>query len=238
MIKHGEHGNTSGMDIYVTTSKLDEKWKNGQAIVCAYDIFGMHASTQQFCDLLSKETCSLVVMPDFFRGKPWRLEDYPPKADQDLMGWISKAGSHEMVLKDLNDAVLPWLKSQWGVERSGFLGFCWGGKQAIQVAADPKMFVGVATAHPAFLTVEDAEKVSVPMCLLLSKNEPEWDDVKKTLEERAKNNFDLTWQRFDDVHHGWCSARMDRKDDVNLKRATEALHIFVDFFKKQFLTCA
>jgi len=46
-------------------------------LICAYDIFGIHPVTKQFCDKLGTSGFR-VVMPDFFRGKPFPSENFPP----------------------------------------------------------------------------------------------------------------------------------------------------------------
>jgi dienelactone hydrolase len=38
-------------------------------------------------------------------------------------------------------------------------------------------------------------------------------------------------QRFDDMHHGFCAARGDWTNELQAKRASEAVGIVTDFFK-------
>jgi hypothetical protein len=44
--------------------------------------------TQQGADLLATELKCRLVMPDFFKGKAWPLERYPPPDRQEFMAWI------------------------------------------------------------------------------------------------------------------------------------------------------
>jgi len=47
------------------------------------DIFGFFPQTEQGADLLSHALSGTkVIMPDFFRGKPWPVDDFPPKSDE------------------------------------------------------------------------------------------------------------------------------------------------------------
>ncbi len=50
---------------------------------------------------------------------------------------------------------------------------------------------------------------------------------------KAKPFFDRCLvQRFPDMHHGWVAARGDWSDPLQARRATEALQIFSDFFRR------
>jgi len=60
-------------------------------LICFYDIFGFHPVTKQVCDKLG-EAGWRVVMPDFFRGKPFPLENFPPKDRQLIMDFVSTIG--------------------------------------------------------------------------------------------------------------------------------------------------
>jgi dienelactone hydrolase len=42
---------------------------------------------KQVCDKLAAAGY-LVVGPDVFRGKPWTMEKFPPKPEDNLLGWI------------------------------------------------------------------------------------------------------------------------------------------------------
>lgn len=71
--------------------------KNG--VILIYDIFGFDVpQTRRFADLLSENSFN-VVMPDIFRGKPWSLDNFPPKDFADLMAWMNETGSFSIVEK-------------------------------------------------------------------------------------------------------------------------------------------
>ena len=147
--------------------------------------------------------------------------------------WITTAGSWEVVKADV-EATIVDLKEKRGYELSqlGFIGFCWGGKQALRYASDSR-FHAAATAHPSFLALEDIEAAQCPLAILPSKDEPEMAELKEAM--LAKDFADkCVWQRFDDMPHGWCGARGDWSNEHDSKRASEALNIFADFFVKCF----
>lgn len=78
----GANVTVGGLDAYTVGPKDSKK-----AIVVVYDIFGFWPTTKQGADLLAEATKSRVIMPDFFRGKPFPQEYYPPdtKEKQDAL---------------------------------------------------------------------------------------------------------------------------------------------------------
>ena len=54
------------------------------ALICIYDIFGYWPQTEQGADILGKTLDGTkVVMPDFLQGKPWPVDQFPPKTDEE-----------------------------------------------------------------------------------------------------------------------------------------------------------
>jgi hypothetical protein len=52
------------------------------------DIFGYQIPTQQGADILGDQLGSRIAMPDFFKGKPWSLKDFPPPDRQVFLSWL------------------------------------------------------------------------------------------------------------------------------------------------------
>lgn len=72
----GEYKTINGLKTYVT-GPADAK----SAVLYIYDIFGYFPQTIQGADILSsgdKENNHLVLMPDWFQGKPYSKADFPP----------------------------------------------------------------------------------------------------------------------------------------------------------------
>lgn len=68
------------------------------------------------------------------------------------------------------------------------------------------------------------ERVTCPVALLPSRDEAPEDELIKVL--RAKPNGDRSVvKRFEDMPHGWCTARGDFNNALNAQRATEALEL-------------
>lgn len=124
------------------------------------------------------------------------------------------------------------LKEQ-GVEVGTLVGFCWGAKIAIQLTSTHPFFAGVSLIHPSFVDVKDAEKAGAPVLALPSKDEPDMTEYMNVL---AKKPFGSQCKhvRFEDQSHGFCAARGDYKDELNAKRANEAIRLTADFFNECF----
>jgi hypothetical protein len=54
------------------------------------DIFGLQNPTEQGADILAQQLGARVVMPDFFKGKPWDVSKFPPPDKGEFMKWISQ----------------------------------------------------------------------------------------------------------------------------------------------------
>ncbi|CDH49969.1 dienelactone hydrolase family protein [Lichtheimia corymbifera JMRC:FSU:9682] len=210
------------LPVYVVGPKDAKK-----AILVIYDIFGLHNNTKQFCDILAKECGYKVVMPDFFRGEPWTDEKMGDM--QALIAWIGKVGSIEVVSPQIK-SVTEWLQGQ-GVTKAGLVGFCWGAKISVQMTAIDSFFGGASLVHPSFVDVKDAEKAGAPILALPSKDEPDMTEYMKVLSQKPFGDK-CAHRRFDDQPHGFAAARGDYTDELNKKRATEAIQLTANFFSK------
>jgi len=94
------------------------------ALIGCYDIFGFHDNTFQVCDILAQHGY-FVVLPDFFRAKPWSLDNFPPKDFSELADWAFVKHSWTKVHKDINtvlDALEGDIKSKKKKEFSASVG--------------------------------------------------------------------------------------------------------------------
>ena len=62
------------MLIYETGNQTSNK-----VLISVYDIFGFHENTKQVADILAAEGGYYIVMPDYFRGSPFDVNNWPPK---------------------------------------------------------------------------------------------------------------------------------------------------------------
>ncbi|TPX36431.1 hypothetical protein SeMB42_g07083 [Synchytrium endobioticum] len=130
---------------------------------------GFNNNTKQTIDTLAIKSGLRCVIPDFFRGEGWD----PNALDRSkLVPWLEKVGTWDIVKRDMQTMKVA-LDAE-GAVAYAFLGFCWGGKQAFNAATLPWIKAS-GTAHPAWLTEEDAEKTLYPILLLPSNGEAEED---------------------------------------------------------------
>lgn len=207
-----------------------------KAIIYVYDIFGYSPQALQVADILGERTGCRVVAIDYFEGQPWKIEDFPPKNDEEgakLMEFIHKNGSYDEVIKPKTEWVIDRLKKQ-GVEEFGSIGFCWGAKMSLNMQKEG--LVGpIACPHPSFITDDDITSPMVaPVCMLPSKDEEPFTKVEQVLKTDPAWKDVNVYQRFDNMHHGWTAARMDMNDEENKKEANCAIDIMIDFFIKAF----
>ncbi|KAJ7655183.1 hypothetical protein DFH06DRAFT_1201840, partial [Mycena polygramma] len=165
-------------NVYVTG---DKESKN--AIVCGADIIASTLDT-------------IVYMPDFFgKGNAFPTENFHPEtkecgeALQAFFKGIAEPGK-------ARDALVAFGKNlKEGAElqaagsgdqavtvkhtKVGVYGFCWG---------QDTPFDSVSIVHPAMLSVEDAEKLTVPLGIYLSKDDPV-DEYIKIVQAIAKKPF-------------------------------------------------
>ena len=225
----GSYEEISGIKTYVTGPT-----GGSEAIVCIYDIFGYHMTTQQGADKLSESLKVPVFMPDFLRGKPWPVEGFPPRSDEEqkkLGEWFGTIGSIPDRLKDM-EGVTSALKSK-GYAKLGLYGFCWGGKIASLTGNAGTPFLAVSQVHPAMVAPEDAKNVTVPLAFFPSKDEPEndvnayWENFTSAHPElKEKSQF----KYYTNMHHGWAAARANLKDEANLAAFHEVYERLADFF--------
>lgn len=71
----------------------------------------MHNNTLQGADHLAKSSGYRVVLPDFFRGQSWPVDNIPPKEGRPFLNkWIQSVGSWEKVRPGLL-ATIEYLKA-------------------------------------------------------------------------------------------------------------------------------
>ncbi|KAJ1801245.1 hypothetical protein LPJ75_006448 [Coemansia sp. RSA 2598] len=195
-----------------------------RAILVNYDVFGYHANVEQLCDILG-ELGYRVALPDLLRGSPLTESDLGKPGVfaqfKDTRGsWASN--------KPVYQAAIGQLRAD-GAESVGLLGFCWGGHLVVSALTELDGVAGGAIVHPALIADGDLAKVNAPLLAIPSKDEPDFQADFDGL--RAKGFFPkCRMVRFDDMFHGFCGARGDWSDEVQAKRANDAIALVVKFF--------
>lgn len=203
-------------------------YKSKTCILYVPDIFGFTPQAKQVCDILGDSTGFRVFAIDFFDGKAWKLEDFPPKEGQDLMGWI-KSYDYERDIKRHVVELIEKLKFQ-GVESFYGIGNCWGAQMVLKMHRDD-LVTRVVTYHPSLLSDDVDTVIKAPQCHLLSKDEAPLLGIKAALEASEFASQSI-FERFDTMHHGWMAARGDWDNEENRKETQRGLDITVKFFKQ------
>jgi len=215
--------------VYVTGESTDT------AIVCVYDIFGYFPQTQQGADIIASTLKTVVYMPDFFEpNAPFPSEDFPPSTDagkKALQEFFGGTANPQAAVKKLT-AFGNTLKSG-GAKKVGAYGFCWGGKVSLSAGGESTPFESVSIVHPAMLSVDDANKLTVPLGIYISKDEPV-DEYIKVLEAIAKKPFATKNDNkyYANMFHGWAAARADLKNQDNKEEFENLYTRLAEFFSK------
>ena len=198
-----------------------------KGIVYIPDIFGSSPQAYMGADLLAGKGF-LVCMPDFFRDKPWRLDDLPPKDPEAFQAFLG-ALTYD-ALKDRVERGITLLKAL-GASSIGSVGFCWGGNLAIRALVDGSVRAA-ASPHPSVrgLTADVAKDVKGPFCLMPSKDDGPMDDVRAALNPEFAAGHEYRY--FDDMHHGFMGARADYTNEANRARANEGFEMLAAFFAR------
>ncbi|KAG5188506.1 Alpha/Beta hydrolase protein [Tribonema minus] len=200
-----------------------------RAICIVYDIFGLSPQAKQVCDKLADAGFS-VAMPDFARGQPWLLENFPPKDQGEFMAWVGKHDFDAVIRPDM-ERVQAHMRETMGAKVFGAIGFCWGGSIATKAACAQGLVAAGAAVHYAFITPELVEGVCVPLCLLPSGDDPDTAPLKEVLDKKPFGAA-CVYHRFEDMHHGFCAARGDWSQPLIAQRASEAVAMLSDFMDK------
>ncbi|KAF7197337.1 putative AIM2 family protein [Pseudocercospora fuligena] len=170
-------------------------------------------------------------MPDFFDdgvAEPeWLAQDTEEKKAK-FGAFMQKIQNMPRYLNRINES-LTALKTEYpSVEGWGSIGYCWGGKMvAVTSGENSPWKVGIQSS-PAMVEPEDAKKVTVPMLVLASKDEPK--DKIKAFGEELKGEKKV--ETFESSIHGWMSARADLEKEESKKEYERGYQVALEFLKK------
>lgn len=102
-----------------------------KVIILLYDIFGWNEVNKNvfaMADDLAGFGAFTVVMPDFYRGEPWPVGEFPPQSplqQKAFQSWLRGIAADVVCRKDVYEKVLPhlWKSNHKDI---GCIGFCWG----------------------------------------------------------------------------------------------------------------
>eukprot|EP00747_Dinoflagellata_sp_TGD_P181115 gnl/TRDRNA2_/TRDRNA2_34630_c0_seq1.p1 gnl/TRDRNA2_/TRDRNA2_34630_c0~~gnl/TRDRNA2_/TRDRNA2_34630_c0_seq1.p1 ORF type:complete len:281 (+),score=47.87 gnl/TRDRNA2_/TRDRNA2_34630_c0_seq1:58-843(+) len=220
-----------GVDVYMSG-------EDGRpTVLILHDVFGIGPQNLRAnCDALAAAGF-LVCMPDFFAGN--KIQDMPGGASvENIAPFLMKHGGSEAARKTLSTEVIPFLHGR-GCSKIFVLGYCWGGRIALELAADEELscaFAASAGVHAALkdeaAACANARGARIPMMLLQAGNDPDVRPVKDALwsGDAALRQRHIV-RTFFEVDHGFAANRGDRKDPRVRSAALSALQMAVDFFR-------
>ncbi|KLO20021.1 hypothetical protein SCHPADRAFT_912270 [Schizopora paradoxa] len=219
--------------VYVTGPE-----KSDTAIVSVYDIFGFFPQTEQGADILATTLNAVVYMPDFFEpNEPFPIDKFPPKSDEDkddLQRFFAGPAKPEKAV----DNLIRFGKSlrEDGKIKVGAYGMCWGGKVTILAGSgETPVFDAVGALHPAMLSADDANDLSVPLGLFISKDEP-IEEYEKMVDKISHKPFaeKNAYKLYPTMFHGWAAARANLDDPENKKQFEDVYARLSTFFTGAF----
>ncbi|KAF4711207.1 hypothetical protein FOZ63_032500 [Perkinsus olseni] len=226
----GSFATVAGLKCYTVGSG-----NNGVGILAIYDIFGMHSNTCEEADRLSEGLDgSLVVAPDFFHGKPWPAEKYPPNTpalQKEIGEWLGGAAAPTSHVEPAR-AVAKYMIKDRGVKKLGTIGHCWGAKVGVLMGTNPPELRAHAGPHPSFLTKEDGMNAKLPALYLETKDDNLADFEEGVREAGVKN---VTVSKYKETFHGFMAGRGDWTQPDQKEISDRAMAELINFYKKWLL---
>lgn len=231
----GKYETIGDMNTYVTGSAT-----TSTAILFVFDIFGYFPQTIQGADILATSDHDhqyQVFMPDFFDGQPLDISVYPPTdADKQkkLGAFFGGIGAPPKAVGRIPKIIEEIKKYNPNIKTFGAVGLCWGGKVIALTSQTSSPYKAAAQCHPAMVDPSEAPKISIPFCLLASKDESA-EDIQK---------FDASLQQpkhvetYSDQIHGWMGARADLKVQRDQDEYERGYKTLLEFFAKHLTTAA
>ncbi|KAI0018849.1 dienelactone hydrolase [Xylariomycetidae sp. FL0641] len=225
----GSYEELGGYKSYVTGPQDATK-----GLIHIFDIFGYFPQTLQGADILATSDSSQqyrVFMPDWFKGEPCPIEWFPPDTEekQKNLGGFFQKFPPPSVAEKVPGYVKAVAEKNPQIKEWAIIGFCWGGKVvSLVTSSSSNPFKCAVECHPAMVDPSEAPKISVPLCMLASKDEPA-EDVQK-FEEGLKTAKHV--ERFDDQIHGWMAARSDLQDDKVKKEYVRGYETVLKFLSQ------
>ncbi|KAK6537030.1 hypothetical protein TWF281_001233 [Arthrobotrys megalospora] len=226
----GGYEDVNGFNCYIAAPQPTPE----TGVLFIFDIFGFYKQTLQGADILAlTDPGHVVVMPDFFFGKPMDLELFgKPEGKEALASFFQNEANLETT-KASALKVLEGLKQKFpSVKKWGIFGLCWGGKATTLISKDAANgFAASAQAHPAMLDPKDFVDFPVPHLCLSSMHESKEhaDEINAILNSRSDGSYGTIYSK--DIH-GWMGARSNLKNQAEKESYEKGYGQVVEFFKK------
>jgi dienelactone hydrolase len=141
--------------------------------------------------------------------------------DLSIMSWLNGSDTTPGHLPPRVDpvvsSVIDELRSTYGVESIGGVGYCFGAKYVVRFlhGSEHQLNAGFI-AHPSFVTAEELRSMEGPLSIAAAAKDPVFSVVKRRETEEILSRRDVAWQMclYSDVDHGFavrCEAEEPRQ---------------------------
>jgi dienelactone hydrolase len=133
----------------------------------------------------------------------------------------------------MTNQVLEHYKIDTKITPTAFIGFCWGGYMGRLIIQNlPSVqFKAFAVCHPPTWDDEIGSEITVPLIAIPAKDDFDMTKFFKNLKPEIKEKSEH--HRFNDVVHGFASARANLQDETNLREYNRAIGLISEFFNKR-----
>ncbi|KAJ5707209.1 Sterol O-acyltransferase ACAT/DAG/ARE [Penicillium malachiteum] len=205
----GEFKQVGGVETYLAYP-ADKSTKRG--ILLCTDVIGHRfINAQLIADQLAANGY-FVVMPDLFHGDPIPLNR--PEGF-DIFAWLKGPPGHGVErVEPVVKAVLEEMKSSFGCERVGGIGYCFGAKYTIRLLQPGQLDV-VYVGHPSFVDEDELAAIKGPLSIAAAEIDTIFTTQKRHESEVILAKTGQSWQinLFGSAQHGF-AVRGDPSNPV------------------------
>ncbi|UZJ56196.1 hypothetical protein CBS101457_005516 [Exobasidium rhododendri] len=246
----GEIVKIGSYETYVAKPSAENVNLAKSAIVSFADVFGLSKNNKIVADLVSEQSGLVVYLPDLFDGKPLDPEALTmPTTTKEAKATtlLSKIGQGLKLV-----TVVPWVYRNWpaskmvkveayikalkgekSIEKLGAVGYCYGGKFAVDF--NTKGLVNATVAcHPSFTNLASYKDLKGPILFNCAETDDIFPDaLRKQVQQSLDDNASAPahdFKVFENCVHGFC-ARPNFGDELSKKGFEEGTQRTADWFK-------
>lgn len=229
-----------GMELisYIALPESATNENSVPGILVAPEWWGVVEHPREVTERLAKAGFAAVAMDVYGEGK---LTTDAAQANE----WMTQMLNDQDKLMDRCRAILDDFADQLPVDgnRLGVVGYCFGGKIALDMAREGMPVKAVATFHGNFSPKQPAEKDTFNAKVLVAHGRDDsmvsMDDVESFKAEMDNAGVSYTVDVYDNAKHGFTNPNADKRAEengvdlgYNEKAATESWDKMIDFMNK------
>lgn len=229
-----------GMELisYIALPESATNENSVPGILVAPEWWGVVEHPREVTERLAKAGFSAVAMDVYGEGK---LTTDAAQANE----WMTQMLNDQDKLMGRCRAILDDFADQLPVDgnRLGVVGYCFGGKIALDMAREGMPVKAVATFHGNFSPKQPAEKDTFNAKVLVAHGRDDsmvsMDDVESFKAEMDNAGVSYTVDVYDNAKHGFTNPNADKRAEengvdlgYNEKAATESWDKMIDFMNK------